>query len=72
MRLDAEGAVAAAKAFLEKAGFSYFFLNTVEPLERDAKWRVVATAALFTAPKELIIDDSTGKVASLRDIVRSS
>jgi hypothetical protein len=67
MKLDAEQAIGIAKGFLLKAGTTYFFLVSVEPVENDQKWRVVASSALFTPPKELLIDDESGKVLVLRE-----
>ena len=67
MRLTIDEAIDKSKEFLGKAGFTYFLLQSVEPLEREHRWKVVTTAVLFGQPKELIIDDDTGKIISFRN-----
>lgn len=65
--MDAEQAVEKAREFLQRSGFTYFFLESVEQLQAARQWRVVASAALFQTPKELFIDDASGKVLKFGD-----
>jgi hypothetical protein len=65
--MDAEQAVEKAREFLQKSGFTYFFLESVEHLPTQGQWKVVASAALFSIPKELLIDDTSGKILKLTD-----
>jgi hypothetical protein len=65
--MDAEQAVDKAREFLQKSGFTYFFLESVEQLPVQRQWKVVASAALFQTPKELLIDDTNGKILKFGD-----
>jgi hypothetical protein len=62
--MDAEQAVEKARDFLQKSGFTYFFLESVVHIPNERRWKVVASAALFGNMKELLIDDASGKVLS--------
>ena len=67
MKKDVEEVIEASKTALEKAGFSWFVIDSVTPHEQKKQWVVVAVTGLSEKKtKTLVIDDETGRLLEFK------
>jgi hypothetical protein len=70
MRMSISDVIAVARKFLkDDAGFGDPKFSSIEAIEPDSKWKVVASVEdLAPGKKELIVDDRDGKIVSYKQV----